>query len=59
MTNFKVGDRVIDKTGNLNNGFPMQISKIDNRIAVVEFFEGNESIHKVVSINLDLLKPTK
>lgn len=56
MTKLKVGDNVIDKTKQLNKGFPMQISKIENRMAVVEFFEGDEAIHKVFSISIDLLR---
>lgn len=56
MNNLKIGDKVSDITKNVNKGFPMKISKIENDQATVEFFEGAEARHKVVPISIGSLK---
>lgn len=49
-------ENVVDKLKILNKGFPMNLTRIEGRIATVEFFEGPEAIHKVVEIQIDRLE---
>ena len=55
MDNNNLPDRVVDKSRILNNGLSMNLTKVVNSIATVEYFEGDEGIHKVVEVEIDRL----
>lgn len=47
---------VIDKERILNNGKPMSLTSIEGSVATVEYFEGEDAIHKVEKIDVNRLK---
>jgi hypothetical protein len=53
MSNIQPGDKVIDKTGAINNRFPVQVTKIDGDIVTVEYYQGSKAVHKVETIDVN------
>lgn len=51
----KIPEIAFDKLKIINKGLPVSITKVTNNIATVEFFEGEEGIHKIIEINVDRL----
>ena len=52
----KLPSIVLDKEKILNKGLPVNLTKIQGTIATVEYFEGNEGIHKVVEVEIDRIE---
>ncbi len=55
MNNIKTEDKVFDTTGIINKGLPVQVTKIDGDKITVEFFEGDESVHRIIEADLNIL----
>jgi len=52
----KLPSIVVDKEKILNKGLPINLTKIQGTIATVEYFEGNEGIHKVIEVEIDRIE---
>ena len=52
MNEIKTGDKVVDSTGSINSGLPIQVTKIEGSKVTVEFYEGEEAIHRVLVVDL-------
>lgn len=59
MSNIQIGDKVFDLTGLINGGMPIQVTKIEDEKITVEYFEGDEKIHKQTIVDIKVISKVK